>query len=81
MMSTIVAAKASMVTATEKKRKVKPIMSFRGSAWRKSWRSKGEVRIERNMTTEVNELARERTSMQVKIRKKVSQRRMGVPVS
>lgn len=63
-------AKASMVTATEKKRKVKPRMSFRGRECRKSWSSNGDVRIERNMTSDVSELARDRASVMMKTKKK-----------
>ena len=68
-MSKIVAAKLSMVVVTEKKSNVNPNVSFRGSDIRKFSYSNGEERIERNMTTEVKELARERTSMIVKKRK------------
>ena len=70
-----------MVTATEKKRKVKARMNFRGREWLKSLSSNGEVRMERNITTEVNELARERTSITVKTKRKRSVKMIGIPVS
>ena len=84
MISIIVAAKASIVTAAEKNRKVKPSVCLCGREMRKSRSSNGEVtqvRIERNKATEVNELARERTSMTVKTKNKGSCSRMGTPVS
>ena len=63
------APKDSMVVITEKKRKVKPKRSFRGREKRNSFRSKGEVNKDRNTTSEVKELAKERTSEIVKTRK------------
>jgi hypothetical protein len=70
MMSRMVAENESMVVVTEKKSKVNPTMSFRGRDLKKFCCSKGDVRIDRNITTEVKELARETTSMTVKNKKK-----------
>jgi hypothetical protein len=69
MMSKMVAVNESMVVVTEKKSRVNPTISFRGRDLRKFSCSKGEVRIDRNITTEVKELARETTSMMVKNKK------------
>jgi hypothetical protein len=65
----IVAPKDSMVVITAKKRKVKPTRSFRGREIRKSCSTNGEVNKERNTTSEVKELAKERTSETEKTRK------------
>jgi hypothetical protein len=65
----IVAPKDIMVVITAKKRKVKPKISFRGREMWKSCSSKGEVNKERKTTSEVKELAKERTSETVKARK------------
>ena len=62
-------AKLSMAVVTERKSNAYPNLSVRGSDIRKFSYSNGEERIERNITTEVKELARERTSMIVKNRK------------
>ena len=55
-----------MVVVTEKKSNVKPILSFQGrDVWKFSY-SSGDERMERNVTTEDKEHARETTSMMVK---------------
>ena len=78
-MRKIVAAKESMVVVTEKKSNVKPIPSFRGrDLWKFSY-SKGDERIERNVTTEVKEHARETTSMTVKNKKNGESMKFGRP--
>jgi hypothetical protein len=78
-MRKIVAAKESMVVVTEKKSNVKPILSFRGrDLWKFSY-SKGDERIERNITTEVKEHARETTSMTVKNKKNGELMKFGRP--
>ena len=69
-MRTIVAEKAIIVAATERKRKVNASVNFLGRDLWKSWSRNGEVRMEMNMTTEVRELTSERTSMNVKTMKK-----------
>uniref|UniRef100_A0A6N2M0C3 Uncharacterized protein n=1 Tax=Salix viminalis TaxID=40686 RepID=A0A6N2M0C3_SALVM len=58
----IVAPKDSMVVITAKKRKVKPTRSFRGREKWNSFSSNGEVSKDRNTTSEVKELAKEKTS-------------------
>jgi hypothetical protein len=76
MMSRTVAVNESMVVITEMKRK-NPIMSLRGIDLRKFSCSKGEVRIDRNITTEDKELAMEATSMMVKAKKMGLKRKFG----
>jgi hypothetical protein len=49
----------------EKNKNAKPAISFLGRDLLKSHNSQGDVRIERNITTEANELARATTSMTV----------------
>ena len=65
----IVAPNDIIVVNTEKKRKKRPTISFRGSEVWNSCSSNGEVNKERNITSEVKELAKETTSVTVKIRK------------
>ena len=65
----IVAPKDIMLVTTEKKRKKRPKISFRGREVRNSGSSNGEVNKERNNTSEVKELAKETTSVTVKTRK------------
>lgn len=74
-----VEVKARLVTATEKKREVKPRVSFRGREWRKSSSSYGEERMERNMASDISELAMERASVMMKTTKKGLSIRMGWP--
>ena len=73
------AAKESMVVVTEKKSNVKPIISFRGRDVLKFSYSNGDERMERNMTTEVKEHARETTSMMVKRTKNGESMKLGRP--
>lgn len=77
----IVAVNATIVVATEKKSKKKPNVSFRGSEYSKSSNSKGDVRMERKITSEVNELHKEITSMTVKTRNKAELSKTGRPCS
>ena len=65
MLIKTVALKDSIVVAMEKNKKAKPAISFLGRELRKSHISQDDVSIERNITTEANELAREITSMTV----------------
>lgn len=65
-MRKIVAPKEIMVVITDMKSNEKPTASFRGRAVRKSSYSKGDERIERNVTTDVKEHARAVTSVTVK---------------
>ena len=58
-----VALNDSIVVAMEKNRKANPAINFLGRDFRKSHISQGDVRIERNIATEANELARATTSM------------------
>ena len=65
MLIRTVTCKDSIVVAKEKNSKAKPAISFRASELRKSHISHGDVRIERNITTEANEVVTEETSMTV----------------
>jgi hypothetical protein len=78
-MRIIVAAKESIVVVTEKNSNEKPIISFRGRDLRKYSCSNGDERIDRNMTTEVKELAREILSMTVKNEKNGDLMKFGWP--
>ncbi|KAK0579798.1 hypothetical protein LWI29_031589 [Acer saccharum] len=64
----IVDTNASMVVATDMKSKAKPSVNFLGTASRKLSRSKGDVRMARNITTAVKEKDRESMSDMVKNR-------------
>ena len=75
----IVDANASMVVATDMKSKAKPIVSFLGTVSRKLSRSKGDVRMARNITTAVKEKDREIMSEMVKNRKIGELMRIGRP--
>ena len=55
-----------MVVITAKKRKVKPTRSFRGREMWNSFSSNVEVNKDRNTTSEVKELAKEKISETVK---------------
>ena len=79
MMRTIVDVNASMVVATDMKSKAKPNVSLRGSETRKLSSSKGDVTMERNITTAVKEQDKETTSITVKNMKKGVWRRIGRP--
>lgn len=81
MVRMIVAANVSIIVAMERKRKVKPSVSFHGSDSQKSCSWNGDVRMDRNITTAVNELARDITSVTVNTKKKGSFRKTGRPVS
>jgi hypothetical protein len=65
MFTNIVALNTNTVVAMEKNKNAKPAISFLGRDLLKSHNSQGDVRIERNITTEANELARATTSMTV----------------
>ena len=80
MMRTIVDVNVNMVAATEMKSNMKPNVSFLGSEARKSSSSKGDVRMERNVTTEVKEQVKERTSRAVKDMKRGEWSRIGKPL-
>ena len=62
----IAVPKEIMVVITDMKSNEKPTASFRGRDLRKSPYSKGDERIERNVTRDVKEHARAVTSMTVK---------------
>jgi len=63
MFTKIVAVNTKIVVAMEKNKKAKPAISFLGKDLLKSHNSQGDVRIERNITTDANELASATTSM------------------
>lgn len=65
----IAVPKEIMVVITDMKSNEKPTASFRGRDLRKSPYSKGDERIERNVTRDVKEHARAITSVKVKILK------------
>lgn len=65
MFTKIVALNTNMVVAIEKNKNAKPAISFLGKDLLKSHNSQGDVRIDRNMTTEANELASATTSITV----------------
>lgn len=62
----IAVPKEIMVVITDMKSNEKPTASFHGRVLRKSPYSKGDERIERNVTTDVKENARAITSVKVK---------------
>ena len=70
IMSRTVAANATIIRHTEKKRNVKPRVILLGRECLKSSNLNGEVRIERNVTTAAKEDVRDRTSEMVKTTKK-----------
>ena len=69
IISITVAAKATIIIETDRIKSVNPSMTFRGRDCLKSSIRKDEVRIERNVMTEVKAKMRESTSVMVKITK------------
>jgi hypothetical protein len=69
-MRRIVAANDIIIIDTERNRNVKPSISLLGRECLKSIIRNGDVRIERNITTDVKAQARESTSVAVKTKKK-----------
>ncbi|KAI4353996.1 hypothetical protein L6164_002905 [Bauhinia variegata] len=81
IVSRMVALNASIVVINEMNRKPNPTDNFLGRELRKSCISNGDVRMERNITTEASELARATTSMIVKKRNIGEERNIGTPLS
>ena len=66
MVSKMVALNAGIVHTNKKNNNANPRLSFLGRDLQKSHNSDGDVRIERNITTEANELTSATTSVTVK---------------
>ncbi|CAK7351519.1 unnamed protein product [Dovyalis caffra] len=76
----IVAPNDTIIMATERNRNVKLNINLFGSVCLKSLNRNGDVRIERNVTTEVKANVRESTSVTVKTTNNGLLRRRGTPV-
>ena len=66
IMSISEAEKVIMLVNTEKKSKMKPVVSLNGRLLKKSDDSRGEVRIDRNITMDDKDKDSEATSVTVK---------------